>query len=59
VINSTLYVWIPRARREVYRGHGKRDIGDVYERYEVTAYLREDAERMRAQLGPQRLAIAR
>ncbi len=50
---------IPRARREVYRGHGKRDIGDVYERYEVSAYLREDAERMRGQLGPQKLALAR
>ena len=49
---------IPRTRREIYRGHGKRDIGDVYERYEVSAYLREDAERMRSQLGPQRLALA-
>jgi hypothetical protein len=43
----------------VYRGDGKRDIGNVYERYEVAAYLREDAERMRAQLGPQKLALAR
>jgi hypothetical protein len=34
----------PRARREIYRGHGKRDIGDVYERYEVASYLREDAQ---------------
>ena len=49
---------IPRARREVYRGHGKRDIGDVYERYEVSDYLRGDAEKMRAQLGPQKLALA-
>jgi integrase len=49
---------VPRTRREIYRGHGKRDIGDVYERYEVSAYLREDAERMRSQLGPQRLALA-
>ena len=49
---------IPRARREVYRGHGKRDIGDVYERYEVADYLRGDAEKMRAQLGPQKLALA-
>src|SRR5260370_37418870 len=37
----------PRARREIYRGHGKRDIGDVYERYEVASYLREDAQAMR------------
>jgi integrase len=48
---------IPRARREVYRGHGKRDIGDVYERYEVADYLRGDAEKMRAQLGPLKLAL--
>jgi integrase len=50
---------IPRARREIYRGHGKRDIGDIYERYEVAAYLREDAQAMRALLGPQKLALAR
>ena len=48
----------PPGQAEVYRGHGKRDIGDVYERYEVSAYLREDAERMRGQLGPQKLALA-
>jgi integrase len=50
---------IPRTRREIYRGHGKRDIGDVYERYEVAAYLREDAQSMRALLGPQKLAVVR
>jgi len=33
-------------------------MGDLYERYEVSAYLREDAERMRGQLGPQKLALA-
>ena len=41
---------IPRAHREIYRGHGKRDIGDVYERYEVANYLRDDAQAMRALL---------
>jgi hypothetical protein len=41
---------IPRVRREIYRGHGKRDIGDLYERHEITADLQEDARRMRALL---------
>ena len=50
---------IPRVRREVYRGHGKRDVGDLYERYEVAAYLRDDAQNMRVLLGPQTLALAR
>ncbi len=49
---------IPRTRREIYRGHGKRDIGDVYERYEVADYLKDDATKMRAQLGPQRLSVS-
>ena len=49
---------IPRTRREIYRGHGKRDIGDVYERYEVAEYLRGDADKMRSKLGLQRLALA-
>ena len=48
---------IPRVRREVYRGHGKRDIGDLYERYEVAAYLREDAQKLRGLLPQQGLAI--
>ncbi len=48
---------IPRVRREVYRGHGKRDIGDVYERYEVTAFLREDAQKLRALLPQQGLRM--
>jgi hypothetical protein len=48
---------IPRVRREVYRGHGKRDVGDLYERYEVAAYLREDAQRMRALLPQQGLRL--
>jgi hypothetical protein len=48
---------IPRARREVYRGHGKRDIGDLYERYEIAAFLQDDAQRMRALLGGQKLQV--
>ncbi len=48
---------IPRARREIYRGHGNRDVGDLYERYEVTTYLREDAQAMRALLPQQGLRM--
>jgi len=39
---------IPRVRRKRYLGHGKRDVTDDYEWYEVVAYLREDAGKMRA-----------
>jgi len=48
---------IPRARREIYRGHGNRDVGDLYERYEVTTYLRDDAQAMRALLPQQGLRL--
>lgn len=50
---------IPRVRREVYRGHGKRDIGDLYERYQVAAYLQDDARAMRGLLPQQGLQIVR
>ena len=48
---------IPRARREIYRGHAKRDIGDVYERYEVDAFLVEDAAALKKVIGPEGLAL--
>jgi hypothetical protein len=41
---------VPRVRRKHYLGHGKRDVTDDYEWYEVVAYLREDAGKMRALL---------
>src|SRR5260370_550934 len=46
---------IPRVRRKRYLGHGKRDVTDDYEFYEVTEYLRDDAAKLRAALGPQKL----
>lgn len=49
---------VPRARRVAYLGHSQADVQDRYERYEIDAYLREDAERMRALIGPQKLALA-
>ena len=52
---------VPQSKRRntvrSYRGHGKRDIGDVYERYEVDSYLREDARAMRALLPTQGLRL--
>jgi hypothetical protein len=48
---------VPRVRRRQYLGHGKADVSDNYEFYEVTAYLKGDAEKMRSQLGPQRLQV--
>ena len=41
----------------VSRGAYKRDIGDVYERYEITTYLREDAQAMRGLLPQQGLRM--
>lgn len=42
---------IPRTRRRLYMGHGKRDVTDLYERHEVAAFLVEDAEKLRAFVG--------
>jgi len=39
---------VPRTRRRLYLGHGARDVTDFYESHEVTAFLREDAERLAA-----------
>lgn len=48
---------IPRVRRKRYLGHGKRDVTDDYEWYEVVAYLREDAGKMRALLPQQGMRV--
>ncbi|HEY6159470.1 MAG TPA: hypothetical protein VIV88_18645 [Gemmatimonadales bacterium] len=48
---------IPRTRREIYRGHGTRDIGDLYERYEVDAFLTDDAAALKRVFGIETLAI--
>jgi integrase len=42
---------IPAPRRDMYLGHGARKVQDVYERHEVTGYLKRDAERMRDVIG--------
>lgn len=39
---------IPRARRHIYRGHGPKDIGDVYEMGELSSYRQADGKSLRA-----------
>jgi hypothetical protein len=55
-LRNTYAVWmedcaIPRTRRRMYMGHGKRDVTDLYERREVDAFLAEDGQQMRHFLG--------
>ena len=42
---------IPRTRRKLYMGQGKRDVLDLYEDHDVTTYLDGDAAKLRALLG--------
>lgn len=37
---------IPRTRRRLYLGHGRRDVTDLYEEADVRAFLAEDGERL-------------
>jgi hypothetical protein len=39
---------IPRARRKLYLGHGRRDVTDDYEMGELGRYLQEDGRALRA-----------
>ena len=39
---------IPRTRRRMYMGHAAKDVTDLYEEHEVTAFLEEDAAKLRA-----------
>ncbi len=48
---------VPRVRRLMYLGHGKQDVTDRYERYQIAEFLREDARRMRALLPQQGLRV--
>jgi integrase len=42
---------IPRTRRRLYMGHGAKDVTDLYEAHEVTAFLLEDAKTLRFYVG--------
>jgi integrase len=37
---------VPRTRRRLYLGHGAKDVTDLYEVHDVTAFLAEDAARL-------------
>jgi hypothetical protein len=39
---------IARTRGRLYLGHGTRDVTDLYEAHEVSAFLVEDAEKLTA-----------
>lgn len=39
---------IPRTRRRLYMGHGKRDVTDLYEFHEVQSFLEGDGSTLRA-----------
>jgi integrase len=41
---------IPRTRRKLYMGHAAGDVTGLYELHEVTAFLADDAEKLRAML---------
>lgn len=49
---------IPRTRRQLYLGHGARDITDLYERHEVDAFLKDDGAKLRAWIDAQLAAPA-
>jgi integrase len=42
---------VPRTRRRLYLGHGAGDVTGLYELHEVTAFLAEDALKLRSYLG--------
>jgi integrase len=44
---------IPRTRRRLYLGHGAGDVTDLYETHEVTAFLADDAQRLRTYVAPE------
>lgn len=44
---------IPRTRRRLYMGHGKRDVTDLYEFHEVQAFLADDGAALRNWLAEQ------
>lgn len=48
---------LERTRRRIYRGHGPKDIGDLYETREILEHLAEDGARLIAWI-EQQLALA-
>lgn len=55
-LRKTFATWmeeagIPRTRRKLYMGHGNTDVTDLYERHDVTRFLKEDGAKLRGLLG--------
>lgn len=50
---------VPRTRRQLYLGHGVKDITDIYERHDVDEFLADDAGRLKALLGRNALEVAK
>lgn len=48
---------IPRSRRTMYLGHSGKDVSDLYERSHLTAYLREDGEKLRGFWGTEGIRL--
>jgi len=42
---------IPKVRREIYLGHGTRDVQDLYERHEIDSYLADDGHMLVSLIG--------
>lgn len=42
---------IPRTRRRLYMGHGVKDVTDLYEQHELSAFLVDDAVKLRKYAG--------
>ena len=44
---------IPRTRRRIYRGHGPRDVGDLYEHHEIEQFIADDSLRLSRYVNPE------
>lgn len=44
---------ITRTRRRIYRGHGPKDVGDLYEHHEVQQFIADDSLRLTMYVNPE------
>lgn len=44
---------IPRTRRRIYRGHGPKDVGDLYEHHEIEAFIADDSRKLSRYVSPE------
>lgn len=50
---------IPRTRRRIYRGHGPRDVGDLYEHHEIAQFIADDSLRLSRYVNPETVPAER